>query len=118
MAMRTSSMRMPFSHQSQEQEQMRYNLPRKLVILLLMVVSSALWLYILFHERRLKYPVTVQEITAGIVIALVAGLGAQLIMSQRDALFRFVAAMAADIAGIYLLGFISYGKYGISNLGW
>ena len=117
MAMRTSSMRMPFSDQSLEQEHMRYNLPRKLVILLLMVVSSSLWLYILFHERRLRYTATVQEIMAGIVIALVAGLGAQLIMSQRDGLFRFVAALAADVAGIYLLGFISDGKYGISKLG-
>ena len=117
MAMRTSSMRMPFSDRSLQQEHMPYNLPRKLVILLLMVVSTSLWLYILFHERRLRYTVTVQEIMAGIVIALVAGLGAQLIMSQRDGLFRFVAAMAADIAGIYLLGFISDGKYGISKLG-
>lgn len=114
--MRTSSMRMPFYDRSLEQEHMSYNLPRKLVILLLMVVSASLWLYILFHERRLRYTVTVQEIMAGIVIALVAGLGAQLIMSQRDGLFRFVAAMAADVAGIYLLGFISNGKYGISKL--
>jgi ribosomal protein L37AE/L43A len=53
-----------------------------------------------------------------VVIAIVAGLGAQLILSQRDGLFRFVAAMAADVAGVYLLGFISDGKYGISKFGW
>lgn len=118
MALRTSTMNMPYSDQSHEPEQERYNLPRKLVILLLLVAASSLWLYILFHERRIVYGKTVQEIAAGVVIAIVAGLGAQLILSQRDGLFRFVAAMAADVAGIYLLGLISDGKYGISKFGW
>ncbi len=118
MALRTSTMNMPYSDQSAEPEQERYNLPRKLVILLLLVAASSLWLYILFHEGRIVYGKTVQEIAAGVVIAIVAGLGAQLILSQRDGLFRFVAAMAADVAGIYLLGLISDGKYGISKFGW
>lgn len=118
MALRTSSMNMPYSDQSLEPEQERYNLPRKLVILLLLVAASSLWMYILFHEKRIGYGKTVQEIAAGIVIAIVAGLGAQLILSQRDGLFRFVSSMAADVAGIYLLGLISDGRYGISKFGW
>jgi hypothetical protein len=118
MALRTSTMNMPYSDQTLETERERYNLPRKLVILLLLVAASSLWLYILFNERRVGYGRTVQEIAAGIVLAIVAGLGAQLILSQRDGLFRFVAAMAADVAGVYLLGFISDGKYGISKFGW
>jgi hypothetical protein len=116
MALRTSSMNMSYPDQPLEPE--GYNLPRKLVILLLLVASASLWLYILFHERRLKYGTTVQEIVSGVVIALVAGLGAQLILSKRDGIFRFVSAMAADVAGIYLLGFISNGRYGISKFGW
>jgi len=111
-------MDMPYSNQSVELEQERYNLPRKLVILLLLVAACSLWLYILFHERRIAYGRTVQEIASGIIIAIVAGLGAQLILSQRDGLFRFAAAMAADVAGVYLLGFISDGRYGISKFGW
>src|SRR5512142_428250 len=39
-------------------------------------------------------------------------------LSQRHGFLRFVVAMAADVAGIYLLGFISRGKYGISEFGW
>src|SRR5512139_3452448 len=118
MALRSSTINMPYSDQSLEPEQERYNLPRKLVILLLLVAASSLWMYILFHEKRIGYGKTVQEIAAGIVIAIVAGLGAQLILSQRDGLFRFVSAMAADVAGIYLLGLISDGRYGISKFGW
>jgi hypothetical protein len=55
---------------------------------------------------------------AGAVIAIVAGLGSQLMLSQREGFMRFVVAMTADVAGIYLLGFISHGKYGISEFGW
>jgi ribosomal protein L37AE/L43A len=118
MALRTSSMNMPYSDPTLELEQERYNLPRKLVILLLLVVAASLWLYVLFHERRIGYGKNYQEIASGIILAIVAGLGAQLILSQRDSVFRFVAAMAADVAGVYLLGLISDGNYGISKFGW
>ena len=118
MALRTSTMNMPYTDQYPEPEEERYNLPRKLVILLLLVAASSLWLYVLFHERRLGYGTTIQEIAAGVIIGTVAGVGAQLILSQRDGVFRFVSAMAADVAGIYLLGFISDGRYGISKFGW
>jgi hypothetical protein len=77
-----------------------------------------LWIYILFRERRLVYTTSVQEIAAGVVIAIVAGLGAQLMLSQRDGFVRFVVAMTADVTGVYLLGFVSNGKYGISKLSW
>jgi hypothetical protein len=118
MALRSSTMNMPFSDSSMNVESERYNLPRKLVILILMVAAASLWMYVLFREKRLVYSTPIQELAAGVVIAIVAGLGAQLILSQRDGLFRFVAAMTADVAGVYLLGFVSSGKYGISKFGW
>ena len=118
MALRSSTMSMSFSDQTLEPEPERYNLIRKLVIVLLLVISTSLWLYILFHEKILSYPTSVQEIAAGIVLATVAGLGAQLMFSQRDGFLRFIVAMTGDVAGIYLLGFVSHGKYGISKFGW
>jgi hypothetical protein len=119
MALRSSTISMPFSSdQSQEQIPEQYGLLRKLVILLLLVASSSLWLFVLFREKKLVYTTGVQELVAGICIAIIAGLGAQLVMSKRDGFFRFVAAMTGDVAGIYLLGFISGGKYGISQFGW
>lgn len=118
MALRSSTMSMPYSDPSLEAQPEQYNLVRKLAIVLLLVAASSLWLYILFRERYLSYPTSVQEISAGVVIAIVAGLGAQLMMSQRDGAMRFVVAMAADVAGVYLLGFVSDGKYGISKFGW
>jgi len=118
MALRSSTMSMPFSDQTLEPQPERYNLIRKLVIVLLLVISTSLWLYILFREKRLSYPTSIQEIAAGIVIAIVAGLGAQLMLSQRDGFLRFVVAMAGDVAGIYLLGLVSHGRYGISEFGW
>ncbi len=119
MALRSSAISMPFSSdQSQEQIPERYNLLSKLIILCLMVIASSLWLLILFREKKLFSATATQEIAAGIILAVIAGLGAQLVMSKRDLFFRFVAAMTADVAGVYLLGFISDGKYGISQFGW
>ena len=119
MALRTATMSMPFSEQPTEEQGLeQYHLLRKLAILLLLVISASLWMYILFDEDRLGSTISVQEIGAGVCIALIAGLGAQLILSQRDGFFRFVSAMAGDVTGIYLLGFVSDGKYGISKFGW
>ena len=118
MALRSSTMSMPFSDQTLDPQPEQYNLPRKLAIVLLLVIASSLWLYILFREKRLQYPTATQEIAAGLIVAIVAGLGAQLILSKRDGFFRFVVAMTGDVAGVYLLGFISHGKYGISKFGW
>lgn len=119
MSLRTTAMNMPFSdpiHEEQGPEQ--YHLLRKLAILLLLVGSAALWLFILFDEERLSFGTTVEEIGTGVGLALVAGLGAQLVLSKRNGFFRFVAAMTGNVAGIYLLGFLSAGKYGISKFGW
>jgi hypothetical protein len=119
MALRSSAISMPFSSDpSQEQVPEQYNLLSKLVILWLLVIASAFWLLILFREKKLFSTTTAQEIGAGIILAVIAGFGAQLVMSKRDIFFRFVAAMTADVAAVYLLGFISGGKYGISQFGW
>lgn len=118
MALRSSTMNMPLSDSTLEPQPEQYNLLRKLTIVLLLVIASSLWLYILFREKRIPYPTPVQEIMAGIVVAIVAGLGTQLVLSQRDGVIRFVVSMAADVTGIYLLGLISHGKYGISKFGW
>ena len=118
MALRSSTMSMPYSDPSLDAPSEQYHLIRKLAIVLLLVAASSLWLYILYREKYLAFPTPVQEIAAGIVIAIVSGLGAQLMMSQREGFMRFVVAMTADVAGVYLLGFVSDGKYGISKFGW
>ncbi|MFT3892661.1 MAG: hypothetical protein QM730_13605 [Anaerolineales bacterium] len=119
MALRSSTMNMPVSSDpSQEQTPDQYNILSKLVILCLMVIASSFWLLILFREKKLFSGTVGQEIAAGLILGFIAGLGAQLVMSKRDFFFRFVAAMTADVAGVYLLGFISGGRYGISQFGW
>ena len=110
-------MNMPYSDQPSVPPQ-QYPVFRQLVILLLLVSAFALWIFILFRERRLLYDLSIQRVIAGISMAIVAGLGSQLVMSQRTAFFRYIAAMTAHVAGVYLLGFISQGKYGISSLEW
>ena len=115
MSLRTSIMSMPYSDQPLGAQSEQYHLIRKLAIVLLLVEASSLWLYILFREKHLVFPTPLQEIAAGVVIAIVAGLGTQLMLSQRDGFVRFVVSMTGDVAGVYLLGFVSNGKYGISK---
>jgi len=119
MALKAPAMSMLFTDQTpDEQRPEQYHLLRKLAILLLLVASASLWMYILMDEGIIDFATGVQEISAGVCIALIAGLSAQLVLSQREDLFRFVAAMTGDVAGVYLLGFVSDGKYGISQFGW
>ena len=87
MALRSSTMSMSFSDQTVEPQPEQYHLPRKLAIVLLLVIASSLWLYILYREKRLSYPTPVQEIAAGVIVAIVASLGAQLVLSKRDGFF-------------------------------
>ncbi len=117
MALRSAAMSMSYSDPPSAPPQ-QYHLFRQLVILLLLVSASSLWIFILFQEGRLPYDLSIQKVIAGITMAIVAGLGSQLIFSQRIAFFRYITAMTAHAAGVYLLGFISQGKYGISSLEW
>ena len=110
-------MSMPYSDQASAPPQ-QYPVFRQLVILLLLVSAFALWIFILFREGRLSYAISIQRVITGISMAIVAGLSSQLVFSQHTAFFRYIAAMAADVAGIYLLGFVSQGKYGVSSLEW
>ncbi|MGE5643717.1 MAG: hypothetical protein ACM3Y8_11965 [Byssovorax cruenta] len=54
MALRPSTMSMSFSDQTVEPQPEQYNLPRKLAIVLLLVIASSLWLYNLYREKRLS----------------------------------------------------------------
>lgn len=117
MALRSAAMSMPYSDQPSAPPQ-QYHLFRGLVILLLLVSASSLWIFIMLQEENLSYDISIQRVVAGLSMAIVAGLGSQLVFSQRTAFFRYIAAMTAHVAGVYLLGFVSQGKYGISSLEW
>jgi hypothetical protein len=93
----------------------RYPFFRKVVLLFLLVNALALGLLILFRERP-GHPYLLQSLFASASLAVVAGFGSRFVLSQRSGLFRFLAALAAYVIGLYLLGFASNWKYGIGPL--
>ena len=88
------------------------HLVRKLVLLFLLVIASALGLMILFRARP-GYPALVQNWYAVITLAIVSGFGARWVLTRRNGVVRFIVAMATYIVGLFFLGFISEWQYGI-----
>ena len=93
----------------------RSHLVRKLVLLFLLVIASALGLMLLFRARP-GYPALVQNWYAVVTLAIVAGFGARWVLTRRSGFVRFIVAMATYMVGLFLLGFISDWQYGIGPL--
>ena len=88
------------------------NLSRKLVLLFLLVIASALGLLLLFRAKP-HYPVWFQDWFAAVTLAVVAGFGSRWILNRRNGLIRFLVATATYLVGLFMLGLVSKWKYGI-----
>lgn len=91
------------------------HLLRKVILLFLLVAAFALGLTTLFREKH-DYPILYQKAYADISMALVAGFGSRFIIRNQPNFVRGLAAVAAYITGLYLLGYMSDWKYGIGPL--
>jgi hypothetical protein len=88
---------------------------RKVILLFLLVIALALGLAILFRDR-LSYPVWLKEIFAVLTMAVTAGFGSRFIIRNQPGFVRFIAAMAAYVVGLYMLGLASAWKYGMGPI--
>ena len=111
MVAQTATMSHPTSSQTTE----RSGLFRKLVLLFLLVAAFAFGLLILFREQP-GYPGWFQNWFAVVSLAVVAGFGSRWVLSRRSGFVRILAATAAYISGLFLLGLISKWKYGIGPI--
>jgi len=91
------------------------HLLRKVILLFLLVTALALGLAILFREMS-SYPLWLKEIFATMSMAVTAGFGSRFIIRNRSGFVRFVAAMAAYVTGLHLLGLASAWKYGMGPI--
>ena len=111
MAAQTGTMNFVYSDKYPEPS----HLLRKVILLFLLVTALALGLVILFRERS-SYPVSLKEIFAALTITVTAGFGSRFIIRNQPGFVRFVAAMAAYVVGLYILGFASAWKYGLGPI--
>jgi hypothetical protein len=88
------------------------HLSRKLVLLLLLTSAYALGLVLLFRKRP-DFPLILFSYFADCTLAVVAGLGARLVLSKRGWFIRSFAAMVMAIAGQVILGYFTQWKIGL-----
>jgi hypothetical protein len=91
------------------------HLLRKVILLFLLVTALALGLAILYSENS-SYPIWLKEIFAALSMTVTAGFGSRFIIRNQSGFVRFVAALAAYIVGLYMLGFASAWKYGMGPI--
>ncbi len=93
----------------------QWHLLRKLVLLLLLVVALALGLVIV-SRQKINFPLLLFNILADISLGLIAGLGARLVLRQRNWFIQALASAAAVIVGLLVLSYFTDWKSGIGPL--
>ncbi len=90
----------------------RSGLLRKIVLIFLLVTALALGLVILFREKP-GYPYWMQNALATSSIAVGSAFASRIVLRKRGGLLRLLAALAALVVGLYVLGAASHWKFGI-----
>jgi hypothetical protein len=85
---------------------------RKLLLVFLLTAAYALGLVLLFFKES-WFPLILFNILADCTVAVVAGFGVRLLLSQRGWFIRSVAAGVLPVAGLAILGYFSDWKIGI-----
>ena len=91
------------------------HLLRKLVLLFLLATALGLGLAILFQAKP-GYPRWMQNGLAAASLAVTAGLGSRFVLGGRNWFVRFLAALAALVFGLYVLGFATNWRLGLGPL--
>ncbi len=110
MALNTASYRNSFSAINR-----RSNPLRRLIMLFLFIAGIVLWLTVL-QQARPDFPDLLMQIFSVSAVGLASGLGARMALTQRNSLFRLVAALASLVMGLYGLGYLTDWKMGLGPL--
>ncbi|MCL4528414.1 MAG: hypothetical protein M1282_03265 [Chloroflexi bacterium] len=107
MATRTMS----FNSNSPEQ----WHLARKLALLFLLVIASALGLVILLRQAN-SLPLVMFNLFADVSIGLVIGLATRMVLNQRHGAIQALVSAALAVVGLLVLGYFTNAKAGIGPL--
>ena len=89
-------------------------LSRKLVLLILLVITSAIGLVALLRQTRISIPILAFLLTDGIM-GLIAGFSVRWILSKKYLVLRIVVIVACIIGGLVLLGWFTGWSFGIDQ---
>jgi len=88
---------------------------RKLILLGLLVVVTAIGLVVLFLSVRIGYPL-LSILLADLVFGLVAGLSVRRVLARRTVMLRILAVLVFVVGGLVLLGEFTAWRLGIGPL--
>lgn len=94
---------------------LRTDFPRKVAILFLFVIDTAIAIFFLFRQNP-EANTLLRHLVADILIGLIAGIAARILFRKRSAFIRYITATAALICGLLLLGAMSGWRTGIGPL--
>ena len=90
-------------------------LPRKVFLILLLVIITALGLLFQFKQKS-GHSILKWDIFVGTVLGLVSGLSSRFILRKRHGLIRFIVAIAILVVGLLAIGLLTNWEIGLSPL--
>ena len=90
--------------------------PRKVVLLFLLQIASALGLYLLY-KRAGTVPLLGANLLTILLLGLVSGFGVRFVLRKRSWLLRFITGMAMLIIGLFIFGALTRWRIGLGPLG-
>lgn len=112
MASKSEAMDLYRSNESSE----RWHLVRKLLLLSLLVVASALGLVIL-SRQKISVPLVLFNLLADATIGFLIGLGSRVVLRRRHWFIQAITSAALSIVGLAVLGYFTQARSGIGPLG-
>jgi hypothetical protein len=94
---------------------LRSDFPRKVILLFLLIIDTAIGIFFLFRLKPQPYPL-VRTVFADLVIGLVAGFGARILFQRRGWFIRFITAASSLIIGLLVLGVLTKFRTGFGPL--
>ena len=93
----------------------RSGFPRKVVILFLLILDTAIGIYFLFRWKPGLH-ILVRQVFADLTLGLSAGFGARILFRRRNWFIRYIAAVAGLITGLLSLGLLTGWQMGFGPL--
>lgn len=93
----------------------RSDFPRKVIILFLLVVDTAIGIFLFFRWKP-EIHLLVRHVFADLCLGLVAGIAARFLFRKRNGFVRFISAAAGLIVGLLLLGILTNFSTGLGPL--
>ncbi|HEY3312158.1 MAG TPA: hypothetical protein VGK00_11015 [Anaerolineales bacterium] len=94
---------------------LRSDFPRKITLLLMLLIDTAIGFYFLFKARPETHQL-LRHLLSDLCLGLVAGTGTRFLFGRRNWFVRYISATASLIVGLLILGLLTHWRTGLGPL--